>query len=34
MKDWGCFSNSGVAELVFIDGIMNSEVYRCNLEAN
>ena len=31
---WGCFSYSGVGELVCIDGIMSSKVYKGVLDAN
>jgi transposase len=34
VKVWGCFSYDGVGELVFIDGIMTSLVYRNILEEN
>lgn len=34
VKVCGCFSYSGVGKLVCIDGIMNSEAYRCILDAN
>lgn len=33
VKAWGCFSCSGVGELVFIDTNTNSEVYRGILDA-
>lgn len=34
VKCWGCFSSSGVGELVFIDGNMTGEAYREILEKN
>ena len=34
VKCWGCFSSSGVDNLVFIDGNMTGELYRDILQKN
>ena len=34
VKCWGCFSSSGVGNLVFIDGNMTGELYRAILQKN
>ena len=34
IKCWGCFSSSGVTDLVFIDGNMLGELYRDILQKN
>ena len=34
VKCWGCFSSSGVGNLVFIDGNMSRELYRDILQKN
>jgi len=34
VKCWGCFSSSGVGNLIFIDGNMTGEVYRDILDKN
>ena len=34
VKCWGCFSSSGVGNLVFIDGNMAGELYRDILQKN